>query len=66
MKQSQKTYDSNDINNLINRSKSIHYHKKNLMEIRNRKNRGSFNYEEDLSVPKNKNVPNKNCKKKCY
>jgi len=62
MKQSQKTYDSNDINNLINRSKSIHYHKKNLIEIRNRKNRGSLNYEEDISVPKNKNVTNKNCK----
>jgi len=62
MKQSQKTYDSNDINNIINRSKSIHYHKKNLLEIRNRKNRTSLNHDEELTIPKNKNAPNKNCK----
>lgn len=62
MKQSQKTYDSNNINQIINRSKSIHYHKKNLLEIRNRRSKNLLINEEELSVPKNKNVTNKNCK----
>ncbi len=64
MKQSQKNYDSNDINQLINRSKSIHYHKKNLLEIKNRRSKNLVINEENLSVPKNKNVTNNNCKKK--
>jgi len=63
MKQSQKTYDSNDINQIINRTKSIHYHKKNLIEIRNRRSKYLVIKEEELSIPKNKNGPNKNCKK---
>jgi hypothetical protein len=61
MKQSQKTYDTNDISRLINRTKSIEYHKKNLMEIKNRKNKGISKYDDDLSIPKNKNVVCKNC-----
>lgn len=63
MKQSQKTYDSNDINQIINRSKSINYHKKNLLEIRNRRSKNLFINEDELSIPRNKNVTNNICKK---
>lgn len=63
MKQSQKTYDSNDINQIINRSRSIHYHKKNLLEIRSRRIKNLMINEEELSIPKNKNVTNNKCNK---
>jgi hypothetical protein len=54
MKISQKIYESDTINNKINKGQSTLYHKKNLDLIKKRKSFNTFN-EEELLLPKRKN-----------
>ena len=66
MKQSQKNYDSFHIINIINKSKSIEYHRKNLFKIQTRKNKLFPIMEKENFLEKNKTLNNKtntNCNK---
>lgn len=67
MKQAQKNYDSNNINNIINKAYHYEYYKKNLFEIKKRKSRLLENFDEEISVRRHKSMnnkpnKNKNCK----
>lgn len=67
MKHSQKLYDSTNINNIINKEHSIHYHRRNLSNIKKRRSRMNINVEELYFSPrKNSNISNPNGKKKHY
>ena len=55
MRNSQKIYDSTTINNIINKEHSIHFHKKNLDQIKQRKSRINL-IEEEFSPPRKRNL----------
>ena len=61
MKLSQKIYDSFAINNIINKEHSIHFHRKNLNQIKKRRSKININIDEINTSPKRRshiNDPN--------